>query len=202
MSNWWQPLIGVVVGWVLGQSTEWWNRRRRARRYKQAIYVELMDVHSAVKIRISAMREMLKEFLMHRTMSNVLANIPYTIFKSHFVEISLQFTESERLALSHIYVLIDSLNFNFSIIRDNWDIISGNKKRNDENLRRMVQVTEGSYKNAREIDMMIELLLRDRERHDIRDVQSAERLGRISSEADTELRALIGECESIPGGSA
>ena len=84
MSNWWQPLIGVVVGWVLGQSTELWSQRRRARRYRQAIYVELMDVHSAVKTRINAMREMLKEFLMHRTMSNILADIRYTIFKAHF----------------------------------------------------------------------------------------------------------------------
>jgi hypothetical protein len=127
MTAWWQPLIGVVLGWTLGQFAEWWRQRHRARRYKAAIYVELRDVHSTIKNRVLVIFELLKEFVIEHTIENYPADIPYPIFKAHFSEAVLQFSESERLALTHIYGLIDALNNNFSIMRSNWDTMSGDE---------------------------------------------------------------------------
>lgn len=113
--DWWQPLAGVSVGWILGQSTEWWRQKRRALLYRKTIYVELRDVHSTIKTRIEIMKHMLRSFLSEGNIKSFIIDIKYPIFQSHFGEVNLQFTESECLALTHIYSLIEALNFNFSI---------------------------------------------------------------------------------------
>jgi hypothetical protein len=105
MKGWWQPLVGVGVGWILGLSTEWWRQNRRAQRYREAIYIELRDVHSTVKTRIEIMKQMLTSYITEGNIKSFIADIKYYIFQSHFAEISLRFTESERLALVHIYTL-------------------------------------------------------------------------------------------------
>ena len=87
------------------------------------------------------------------------SDISYPIYKAHFAEIVLQFSESERLALTHIYGLVDALNANFSIIRSNWDTLSGDEISDHENLRKAIQISQGAYTNARVADVMIELLL-------------------------------------------
>lgn len=193
MKGWWQPLFGVGVGWLLSQGTEWWRQKRRARQYRQAIYLELRDVHSTIKTRLEIMKVILCTYISTRKIEVFIVDVKSYIFQSHFADAILQLTESERLALIHIYTLIESLNFNFSIIRENWDITSGDEEANNEKARKIIQVTEGSYTNAREIDVMIELLLRDREHFNIRDPQNGERLNRIGSEAEAELRTMIAE---------
>jgi hypothetical protein len=191
MADWWQPLVGVTVGWILGQSTEWWRQKRRARQYRAAIYAELRDVHSTIKTRIEILKEVLSTYISKQTVKSFIADVDCRIFQAHFSELSLEFTESERLALVSIYKLVEHLNFNFSLIRSNWDIQSGIVESDAENLRKIVQVAEGSYFNARELDVMIELLLRDKEHHDIRDPHNVARLNRIASDVEAELRALL-----------
>ena len=156
-------MVGVALGWTLGQTSEWWRQRYRARQRRAAIYVELRDVHSIVKTRVLILNELLKRFVLDRLIEDYPADIPYPIFKAHFADVVLKFSESERLALMHIYGLIDGLNANFSIMRSNWDTMSGDEPLNNENLRKAIQVGQGAYTNARVADVMIGLLLQERQ---------------------------------------
>lgn len=56
----WLPYLGVVgtvVGTFMGWGLGFWSRlyfeRRDAKKYRDAIYVELVDVHSALKTRLA-----------------------------------------------------------------------------------------------------------------------------------------------------
>jgi hypothetical protein len=190
MADWWQPLVGVGLGWVLGQSSDWWRQRRRARQYRRAIYVELRDVHSTLKTRILILKVMLQKCLDEGSIEDYPSDIVYPIFKAHFSEVSLQFSESERLGLVHIYSLIDALNANFSLIRSNWDTLSSDEKLSRDNLRKAIKITQGSYISGREIDVMIGFLLQDRHKYDIRDAKRAEILSGILDAVKEELRGL------------
>lgn len=190
MTQWWQPLAGVILGWTLGQLSEWWRQRYRARRRRVAIYVELRDVQSTVKTRILVLKELLRKFITERVLEDYPADIPYIIFKADFAEIALQFSESERLALMHIYGLVDALNANFLIIRSNWDTMSGDEMLNNENLRKAIQISQGACTNARVAEVMIALLLRERHKFDIRDTKNTEVLTRTLAEAKEELKDL------------
>jgi hypothetical protein len=113
MVDWWQPLVGVSLGWVLSQSGEWWRQKRRARQYRTAIYAELKDVHSTIKTRSLVIKEALQTYVNNNVFQEYPADISNIIFKAHFAEVSLQFSESERLALVHIHSLVDALNKQF-----------------------------------------------------------------------------------------
>jgi len=59
-----------------------------------------------------------------------------------------------------------------------------------ENLRKILLATSAADIDAREIDVLIDMLTGD---GDIRDAHSIERLNRVTSEAATEVRSLRGE---------
>ena len=101
--GWWQPLVGVILGWMLGQGGELWRQHYRARRYQNEIYVELRDVHSVVKTRAALIKHILAKFIDQGVLDEYPQDISYFIFKSRFPEVSMRFTESERLALVNIY---------------------------------------------------------------------------------------------------
>jgi hypothetical protein len=147
-------------------------------------------VHSIVKTRTVLLRHMLTKFVEEGMIDEYPVDIPYFIFKSRYPEVSHHFSESERLALVHIFGMVDSLNANFSIIRANWDTMSGDEVSSKENARKAIQITEGSYINARVLDTMISLLLRDRRKFDIRGAENAKAINRIPGEAEEEIRGF------------
>jgi hypothetical protein len=191
MADWWQPLVGVSVGWGLGQATEWWRQLHIARRYRLAIYVELRDAHSTLKTRIGILRHILESFIENQTLDGLPSDIKFPIFESHFANVSLHFTESERLSFGHLYARVEELNSKFSIMRSCWDFQSGVEDKDRDNLRKIIQIAEGSYIDAREIDAMIELLIKKQKRFDIRDKEDEERLNRVGVQATDEIKAMI-----------
>jgi hypothetical protein len=188
--GWWHPLVGVILGWILGQGTELWRQHYRARRYKNEIYIELRDIHSVVKTRAILLMHLLQKFVREGVFDEYPQDIAYFIFKSRYPEISLRFSESERLALVTIYGAVDALNANFSLIRASWDTMGSDADETRENLRKAVQIAQGTYINARILDAMIGQLLRDKHKYDIRDAQNTAVLEQIPSEVEGELRSL------------
>jgi hypothetical protein len=149
-------------------------------KYRRAIYVELRDVHSTLKTRLEGIRRAMAEFLTHRKITALPSEIEFPIYEKWFVEVVLQFTESERLAYSHIYQKLRHLNWQFAEQQQLWDVFSSDKEKNKENLRKTVMLMEAAFINAGTVDLMISHLLRYKESYDIR---------------DTELEALIYERE-------
>ena len=189
-------LVGIFVGWLLGFATEEWRRCRRLKLYRRVIYEELRDVHSAIKTRTGGLEQTIKAYLAGKPDAHAPTTINSPAFNRWFAETALEFTESERLALTHIYSQLEGLNWNFGVIRENWEINTEDSTVNKENLRRMIQMTEGAYRNLRTLDVMVQMLLRDKERYNIRMPERAQRLDEISSEIDKELRRWRKEAEA------
>jgi hypothetical protein len=186
---WWQPLVGVSLGWLLAQLTEWWRQERRSHRYRDAIRAELRDIHSSVNTRIDDIKGFMKKGQIQRGV-DLPVNISHQIFKTRFSEILLDFTERERLLLVHVYDTVDGLNANFSTIRQHSDVYLGREDSINDNLRKILIATRAAYINACKIHVLIDMFDK---KGDIRDARSIERLNRVASEAATEVRSLRGE---------
>jgi hypothetical protein len=109
----WLPYLGVVgtvVGTFMGWGLGFWSRlyfeRRDAKKYRDAIYVELVDVHSALKTRLEGVRRAFAEFLRDREITALPSEIGFPIYEKWFAEVMLQFTESERLRVHPVDELI------------------------------------------------------------------------------------------------
>src|SRR6266851_4691352 len=117
MIAWWQPLVGVFAGWLLGQGTEVVRQKCRARKNKTGISTELRDIHSSVKIIIAHTEENLKTLQIDKGVDLPAHHISNQIFKTHFSDTSLEFGERERLILVRVHDAVDDINAIFSTIR-------------------------------------------------------------------------------------
>ena len=184
------PLLGVLVGWALGQSARLLHRKRPLERYDDASYAELREAHSALKTRVHDLHEALATFLETRAITYFPAPIDDNNFRAWFTDGGLELSESERLSLTHIFGHLDNLNWRFSQIRANKDFLSGNQVENQEEERRIVQLMAGAYVNGCEADAMIELVLLDRARSDIKAREARAHIAKATAQAEVELRKL------------
>jgi len=186
----WIPQLGVLVGSALGQCAELFRQKRWLRRYYGASYTELQDVHSALKTRVHAVHEALATFLETHAITSFPTQIDHSIFRAWFADCAPEFTESERLSLTHIYGHVDNLNWQFSQMRDNWDLLSGNQVEDLEKKRCIIRLMEGAYVNGCKTDAMIELALLKRAKSDIRALEATEHIAKATMQAEAELRKL------------
>jgi hypothetical protein len=198
-SSWWLPYLGIVgtvagtlMGWGLGFWSRLYFEQRDAKRHRDAIYIELKDVHSALKTRLEAMRRGLSEFVKQGKITALPSEIDFPIYEKWFAEVVLQFTESERLALTHIYRKMRHLNWQIGEQQQLWDVHGADKAKNKDNLRRTIGLMEGAFVNAGILDLMIELLLKHKQTYNIRDSALAARLFERERALDEELRKIAG----------
>ena len=117
MIAWWQPLLGVVAGWLLSQGTEVIRQKRRARKNRTAISAELRDIHSSTKLIIDETVEFIKTLQITKGVDLPTHNIVNQVFKTTFSDTLLEFTERERLILVRVHDAVDRINSMFSTIR-------------------------------------------------------------------------------------
>ncbi len=189
MTAWWQPLVGVVAGWLLGQGTEVIRQKRRARKNKKAISAELRDIHSYATLIINDTVEFMKTLKITKGVDLPTHNIINQVFKTTLSATLLYFTERERLLIVRVHDAVDRINAFFSPLRLG-DVYLGTGDSITENLRKIVIATSAAYIEARKIAVLIEMLTGD---GDIRDAHSIERLKRVACEAATEVRSLRGQ---------
>ena len=75
-------------------------------------------------------------------------------------------------------------------MRANWVFLSGNQVEDEEKKRRIIQLMEGAYVSGCETDAMIELVLLNRAKSDIRAQEITECIAKATTQAEAELRKL------------
>ena len=189
MIAWWQPLLGVVAGWLLSQGTEVIRQRRRARKNKTAISAELRDINSSTKLIINETVEFIKTPQITKGVDIPTHNIVNQVFKTTFSDTLLELTERERLILARVHDAVDRINSMFSTIRLS-DVYLGTEDSINEKLRKILIATSAAYIDACKINVLIEMFTGD---GDIRDADSIERVNRVAGEAAAQVRSLRGQ---------
>jgi hypothetical protein len=136
------------------------------------------------------LREAITTFLETRAITYFPTQIDHSNFLTWFADCALELTESERLTLTHIFGDLDNLNWQFSQMRANWVFLSGNQVEDEEKKRRIIQLMEGAYVSGCETDAMIELVLLNRAKSDIRTQEATECIAKATTQAEAELHKL------------
>jgi hypothetical protein len=195
---WWlgvvTPAVSALLGAVFGAGAtilvRLWFERRDAQKYRKAIYLELKDVQTAIATRFAGARHALLEFVTHRKITALPSEIMFPIYEKWFAEIVLQFTESERVALNHIYQKIRHLNWQLREQRQHWDVFGDDVAENETNLRKTVMLMEGAFVNAGIVDHMIGDLLARKALINVWDPKRAEALREREQYLDDEIRKM------------
>ena len=164
------PLVGVILGWILGEGTHWLREVFRRRRLRKALLVELEDLGSWLDRARRENETALRATANLKLPASLSLAIPTHVYDKYFAEISPWLSRSERFSYASIFGLVREINGRYAQAGE-W--ISESTEDNFR-IREVHRALVSAYENTETARWQVQYHLRNKRSLDIRKVQDSE----------------------------
>ena len=137
-------LGAVALGWILGETTGWLKSKRKVNNLKNALFEEIKDGLSWLERNQLTLEKIIQLIVLNHYAEEAPVPVPTHIYDTHFPEISVHLTRSERISYNSIYNLIrisqEQVN---NIVRLRINCISDGSKKKEYS-----ETLEAAYRNV------------------------------------------------------
>lgn len=134
-------LLGVVVGYCLGEGTRWVREKLRARRLKRVVRVELTSIRAQINDKKNILLQAIQALCTEKVLPMISVHTIRTGYEAHFDDLYERYSDRERNCLHVIYErlrvgdqIMDSFHQAFQtslkdgVVKQPWDLAVGQLK--------------------------------------------------------------------------